>query len=119
MTSPSSIRLLCPYPKSYTVLYRFSFEQASEKWGKTLKFSRSNLKIFKRFQFNSWGYSRFESSFGGSSFSLHFLLQAGEELDQVAMAFLGYLAGGGGEECVLEPGELESELVNRSMIAGL
>ena len=62
---------------------------------------------------------RFKSSFYGSLFALYFLLQAGEELDQVAMALLGYLAGGDSEECVLEPGELEGELVDRGMIGGL
>jgi len=50
---------------------------------------------------------------------MYFLLQAGEEFDQVAMAPLGYLAGCGGEECFLEPGELESELVDRCVIGGL
>lgn len=38
------------------ILYRLLFKQANEKMGANLKISLRNLKIFWRFQFDSWRY---------------------------------------------------------------
>ena len=96
------------------LLYRLSLSKQAKTQRRNLKISCANLKIFRRFQFHSWRYWRFILAF-----SLHFRFQSGEESDHVEVAVFGYLAGCGGEECFLQSGEFEDELVDRCVIGGL